>query len=77
MPNEKILLVDDEQDLLELVRYNPTKEGCQVKCAAYGEEAPETPRLESLNVILLDLMLPGAGTGHTIRTLINQRDKNG
>ncbi|GEM_PF-1915732 len=77
MPNEKIIVVDDEQDLPALVRYNRTKEGYRVKCATWGEEALKTPKLESLNLILLDLMLPGSGTWHTIRTLINQREKNG
>ena len=59
MPNEIILVVDDEHDLLELVSYNLTKEGYQVKCATWGEEALEIARQESPDLILLDLMLPG------------------
>jgi two-component system sensor histidine kinase/response regulator len=59
MPNERILVVDDEHDLLELVSYNLTKEGYQVKCATWGEEALEIARQESPDLILLDLMLPG------------------
>jgi len=36
---ERILVVDDEEDLLELVSYNLSKEGYRVSCVATGEEA--------------------------------------
>ena len=39
MPKEQILVVDDEEDILELVRFNLSKEGYQVVCAATGERA--------------------------------------
>ena len=38
MPKEKILVVDDEEDILELVRYNLTREGYNVICSSSGEE---------------------------------------
>lgn len=59
MAKEKILVVDDEEDLLELVRFNLAKEGYRVICAATGEEALELVREERPDMILLDLMLPG------------------
>ena len=39
MPKERILVVDDEEDLLEFVKYNLTKEGYRVASVASGEEA--------------------------------------
>ncbi len=39
MATERILVVDDEEDLLELVRYNLSKEGYQVRCVVSGEAA--------------------------------------
>jgi two-component system alkaline phosphatase synthesis response regulator PhoP len=59
MAKQKILVVDDEEDILELLRFNLTKEGYQVACASTGEEALSTVRSENPDLILLDLMLPG------------------
>ena len=59
MAREKILVVDDEEDILELVRYNLAKEGYRVVGALSGEEALKKARLEALDLIVLDLMLPG------------------
>jgi len=39
MAKEKILIVDDEEDILELLKFKLSKEGYQVTCAASGEEA--------------------------------------
>jgi two-component system alkaline phosphatase synthesis response regulator PhoP len=54
----RILVVDDEEDLLELVRYNLTKEGYVVDCVASGEEALKAVRRQLPDLIVLDLMLP-------------------
>ena len=59
MSREQILVVDDEEDILELVRFNLSKEGYQVLCAATGEEAVEITRSELPDLMVLDLMLPG------------------
>jgi two-component system phosphate regulon response regulator PhoB len=59
MAKEKILVVDDEEDILELVRYNLNKEGYKIVCAASGEESLKKARLEAFDLIVLDLMLPG------------------
>lgn len=59
MAHEKILIVDDEEDVLELVRYNLDKNGYAVQTAATGEEALKKVRIQTPNLIILDLMLPG------------------
>ncbi len=58
MPKERILVVDDEEDILELIRYNLTREGFQVACAATGEDALKKTGTDSFDLIVLDLMLP-------------------
>ena len=59
MPKEKILVVDDEEDILELVKYNLEREGFQITCAESGEKALKSTRHERPDLIVLDLMLPG------------------
>jgi len=56
---ERILVVDDEEDILELVRYNLSKEGYQVRGVGTGEEALEVARADRPDLIVLDLMPPG------------------
>ena len=59
MAKERILVVEDEEDILELVSFNLDREGYQVIRATSGEQALKTARVEPLDLILLDLMLPG------------------
>jgi len=59
MAKDKILAIDDEEDILELLRFNLTKEGYQVRSASTGEEALSLARSERPDLVLLDLMLPG------------------
>jgi two-component system, OmpR family, alkaline phosphatase synthesis response regulator PhoP len=59
MAKEHILVVDDEEDILELVRYNLVKEGYRVTMVASGEEALKSARTAQPDILLLDLMLPG------------------
>jgi len=54
----RILVVDDEDDLLELLRYNLTRDGYQVTCVATGEDALRNVRRQAPDLIVLDLMLP-------------------
>jgi len=53
-----VLVVDDEEDLLELVRYNLVRDGYRVTCVATGEEALKAARKQPPDLIVLDLMLP-------------------
>jgi len=54
-----IVVVDDEEDILELVKYNLEKEGYTVQTATSGEEAVRTIRKSLPDLVVLDLMLPG------------------
>lgn len=58
MPNETILVVEDEADILELLRYNLNREGYRVREAATGEAALDSIRKAAPDLVLLDLMLP-------------------
>jgi two-component system, OmpR family, alkaline phosphatase synthesis response regulator PhoP len=69
MAKERILVVDDEEDLRELLRYNLTKEGYRVVCVASGEEALRAIRTQPPDLIVLDLMLPGVDGLEVCRTL--------
>lgn len=59
MKKAKILVVDDERDIIELVSYNLEKEGFKVISATDGEKALELVPSEKPEIIILDLMLPG------------------
>ena len=59
MAKEKILVVDDEEDILELVQYNLSREGYNVTGTLTGEDALRKVRSDPFDLIVLDLMLPG------------------
>jgi two-component system phosphate regulon response regulator PhoB len=59
MAKKTILAIDDEKDLIELVRYNLEKEGFQVSGARDGESGLAQAIQEMPDVVLVDLMLPG------------------
>jgi DNA-binding response OmpR family regulator len=55
----KILIVEDEKDIQELVSYNLQKEGFDVSASGNGEDALELIKREDFSLLILDLMLPG------------------
>jgi two-component system phosphate regulon response regulator PhoB len=59
MPHERILLIEDEPDIAEVLQYNLEKEGFVVETARRGDSGLEAVRREAPDLILLDLMLPG------------------
>lgn len=59
MTKERILVVDDEEDILELIRYNLVKEGFDVIGAEDGEKCLTLVERHAPDLIVLDLMLPG------------------
>jgi two-component system, OmpR family, alkaline phosphatase synthesis response regulator PhoP len=59
MAKETILIIEDEEDIQELVRYNLVKEGYRVTQATSGEEGVELAKNHHPGLMLLDLMLPG------------------
>ncbi|MBN1441266.1 MAG: response regulator [Planctomycetes bacterium] len=59
MAGETILLIEDERDLIEVVKYNFEREGYRVLSATDGEKGLDIAREKDPAVILLDIMLPG------------------
>lgn len=55
----KILIVDDDVDILEIISYNLNQEGYQVMTATNGVEAIAKAKSEKPHLILLDIMMPG------------------
>jgi two-component system alkaline phosphatase synthesis response regulator PhoP len=55
---KKILIADDEPDILEIISYNLHKEGYEVYTAADGNEALEKARHHHPDLIILDIMMP-------------------
>ncbi|MCS7203579.1 MAG: response regulator transcription factor [Thermodesulfovibrio sp.] len=56
--NKKILIVEDEKEIAEIIAYNLRKENFDVSIAFDGEEALEKIRKNSYDLVILDLMLP-------------------
>jgi two-component system phosphate regulon response regulator PhoB len=59
MSKETLLVVDDEEDILELVRFNLSREGFNILVATSGEEAWQILKTQQIDLLVLDLMLPG------------------
>ena len=55
----KIVVIEDEPDILEIIDYNLSKEGFEVCSALDGEEGLQLVKKEVPDLVLLDLMLPG------------------
>ena len=55
---QKILIVDDEQDILELIRHTLNKEGFEVHVAVNGQQAIEKAKKLLPDLILMDVMMP-------------------
>jgi len=69
MAQKHLLVVEDEDDIRELLRYNLVKEGYQVTAAASGEEALKAVQGALPDLMLLDLMLPGMDGLEVCRSL--------
>ncbi len=66
----RILLVDDEPDVIEIIKYNLVQEGYRVKVASDGEEALKKAKKNTPHLILMDVMMPkmdGIEACHEIR----------
>ena len=66
---QKILIVDDEPDILELIEYNLKKEGYQVYTASNGLEAIQSAKKNLPDLIVLDIMMPKLDGIETCRQL--------
>ncbi len=69
MPGEKVLVVEDEEDIQELIRYNLAREAYNVTCVTCGEEGLKSAQSLSPDLIVLDLMLPGVDGLEVCRAL--------
>ena len=73
----KILLVDDEQDILDFLSYNLNKEGYQVFTALNGKDAIAIAKKEIPHLIVLDVMMPdmdGIDTCREMRAIEGLKD---
>lgn len=71
--NQKILIVDDEKDLCEILEFNLESEGYEIDVAHSGEDALKKP-LEEFDLILLDVMMSGI-TGFKVANVIRKERK--
>ncbi len=69
--NERILIVDDEQDICDILQYNLQTEGYTVETAASGEEALVMLKAEAFDLVLLDVMMEGL-SGFEVAKLMKQ-----
>jgi len=77
MKNEKILIVDDEADIVEILAYNLKKEGFEVLTAENGKKAIEIAIEEHPSLIILDVMMPemdGMETCYQMRNIPALKD---
>lgn len=59
MSKKKILIADDEPDILEILQFNLLQEGYEVVTAKSGDEAIEQAKKHNPDLIILDIMMPG------------------
>jgi two-component system, sensor histidine kinase and response regulator len=69
MSKERILIVDDEQDVVDLLRYNLEKAHYETAIALSGQQAIEAVRLHAPDMVLLDIMLPDISGWEICKTL--------
>ncbi|MFD1066631.1 response regulator YycF [Oceanobacillus locisalsi] len=67
--SQKILVVDDEQPIADILQFNLEKEGYQVVVANDGDTAIELAEADRPNLILLDIMLPGKDGNEVLREI--------
>ncbi|HMX41340.1 MAG TPA: response regulator transcription factor [Saprospiraceae bacterium] len=75
-PSKKILIVDDEPDILEFLQYNLRKEGYTVVTASDGRQAIGVAEREKPSLILLDIMMPELDGVETCRMLRTRKEFN-
>ncbi|MEI7834253.1 MAG: response regulator, partial [bacterium] len=73
MAKLKILVIEDEEDILELETFNLTKEGYQALGVTSGEDGLRAVRVDAPDLIVLDLMLPGI-SGMDVCRVLKQDD---
>lgn len=71
---QKVLLVDDEQDIVDLLKYNLEREGYHVLTALNGKDAIKLAKANRPDLIVLDIMMPGMD-GVEVCTLLRQQQE--
>lgn len=69
MKREKIIVIEDEPDIAEVIEYNLRREGYEVGSSRDGEDGLRLVRSEPVDLVLLDLMLPGLDGIEVCRSL--------
>lgn len=77
MAGEKILVVDDEIHIVELIKYNLETNGYKVYTAHDGKEALKTAEEKSVDLIILDLMMPEMDGLETCKALKRKENTDG
>jgi two-component system response regulator RegX3 len=70
----KLLVVDDERDIIETLAFALEREGFDVTAAATGEDALDQVRRSRFDVVILDVMMPGVSGLDVCRTLRSESD---
>ena len=74
MTRQSVLVVEDEEDIMEVIRFNLEKEGYEVNQALSGEKALQVIENNLPSLVLLDLMLPGIN-GLDLCRIFKQNDR--
>jgi two-component system phosphate regulon response regulator PhoB len=74
MAGKKILVIEDEEDIQEVVTYNLTKEGYRVQAVSSGEDGLNTVKSDAPDLVILDLMLPGIDGLEVCRALKHDKE---
>ena len=69
MPKESILIVEDEKNIAKLIRYNLEKDGYECYMAKSGEDGLEILKKHAIDLVILDIMLPGIDGFEVCRTI--------
>ena len=76
MAKSRIIIVEDDEDILELVRFNLAREGYQVEGVPTGDEGLKVIQAQMPDLVILDLMLPGLDGLEICRRLKNNEKTN-
>ncbi len=69
MKGKRVLIADDEPDILEIIGYNLSKEGYEIQTASNGKEAIEKAASFNPHLVILDIMMPGMNGVEVCRLL--------
>lgn len=75
--SRKVLLIEDEPNIAEAIRFLLTREGWQVETHAEGADALQVIRVASPDLVILDVMLPGKSGMEILRDLRELEDMQG